>query len=59
MEWISVKDRLPELDGRIFYPALVLRQENPYPTTRLYTSNGWQSKSKVTYWQPLPPPPKE
>lgn len=61
-QWISVETRLPELpEGRVFIPTLVLREENPYPTTRLFTGKGWQTRATVTYWMEykLPQPPKE
>jgi hypothetical protein len=59
MEWISVEDELPDMKGRVFVPTLVLRKENPYPTTRLFTGKNWNSDGTVTHWMPLPEPPKE
>ena len=55
MEWISVEDRLPEETG----PYLVYRKENPYPTTRIWVAEYWDSKTTITHWMPLPDPPKE
>jgi len=59
-EWISVEDRLPEFEGAVLLPTLVLRKENPFPTTRLYSGNGvWQSRATITHWMPLPDPPND
>ncbi len=58
MEWISVKDRLPNLNNRIFVPVLVYRKENPYPTTRMYVALGFRSSATVTHWMPLPKKPE-
>jgi hypothetical protein len=56
-EWISVKDRLPDIAGTAY---LVLRIQNPIPTARLYRGDGlWHSSATVTYWQPLPAPPHQ
>ena len=60
MEWISVKDRLPE-PGR--YVACIAKR-NPFsrfmPMVARIEKNGWanpiteQYISEVTYWMPLP-----
>lgn len=71
MEWISVKDALPEKCGVywICYEAngklrshYSIWQEN----SRKYQGNkfGWKSRelvrsSNIRYWMPLPLPPKE
>lgn len=64
MEWISVKDRLPE-PGR--YVACIAKR-NPFsrfmPMVARIEKNGWanpiteQYISEVTHWMPLPEPPK-
>ena len=59
-EWISVKDRLPE-DGQS-----VLTCKNGICAIQTYEArrNGWLcngwfwSMATVTYWMPLPQPPK-
>ena len=65
MEWISVKDKMPQ-PGRY-----VERKEkrNPFsrfmPRVARIEKNGWanpiteQYISEVTHWLPLPEPPKE
>lgn len=58
--WISVNDALPIYDGLV----LVVDKNN---TIRLgmYTDLGWTSQfgnpmvAHITYWQPLPEPPKD
>jgi len=59
MEWISVKDRLPEkyghyliYDHQIGIPeiAVFLKNHNRFSTDK----NGY----KATHWMPLPEPPK-
>ena len=64
MDWISVKDRLPE-PGR--YVACIAKR-NPFsrfmPMVARIEKNGWanpiteQYISEVTHWMPLPPLPK-
>ena len=59
-EWISVKDRLPEENVRV----LVWLDETLYDYTHIDTDrlkrNAWVRWGKaVTYWMPLPEPPKE
>ena len=59
MEWISVKDRLPEETGGclayIYSPA-----GKPRICVQKYyaSSRGWQAEG-VTNWMPLPDPPEE
>jgi hypothetical protein len=63
LQWISVKDRLPE-DGDDLSIMLVWRNiEHDYDTVRWRYQQGWdcviQDKSTITHWMPLPKPPKE
>lgn len=64
-EWISVKDRLPELgipvaillDGNYMLPDIAYRSSK-------IRGNPWCSRyavrvDSVTHWMPLPEPPKE
>ena len=58
-EWISVKDRLPEKDGRY----LAITKHYKQPVIAQYTKNekypwNWLMNN-VTHWMPLPEPPKE
>ena len=63
-EWISVKDRLPEVGGYV----VCIAKRNPFsrfmPMVARIDKNGWvnpiteQYISEVTNWMPLPQPPK-
>ena len=63
-EWISVKDRLPEAGEYV----VCIAKRNPFsmfmPMVAIIEKNGWvnpmaeQYISEVTYWMPLPHPPK-
>ncbi len=58
MNWISVKDRLPE-EG--YYLVFI---KNPGPFKYIYVAyyygdNEWNVDGEVTHWKPLPEPPKE
>lgn len=59
-EWISVKDRLPEVGMRV----IVCRDEGKVEQGIFLGASGfWKvfgaNTKKVTHWQPLPEPPKE
>ena len=63
-EWISVKDRLPEVGGYV----VCIAKRNPFsrfmPMVARIEKNGWvnpmteQYISEVTHWMPLPPAPE-
>ena len=63
-EWISVKDRLPEVGGYV----VCIAKRNPFsrfmPMVARIEKNGWvnpiteQYISEVTHWMSLPQPPK-
>ena len=53
MEWISVKDRLPDTDGEY------LCTWNGYIGVLIYDrEQGYFHHNKVTHWMPLPELPK-
>lgn len=69
MEWISVKDRLPDRDGNYLCCF-----QTGYIYTEMYDNNGFYDyepefisteyekiyhNNIVTHWMPLPEPPKE
>jgi hypothetical protein len=64
MEWISVEDRLPDINGRY-----IVNHLNHDICVITFSNYGWQQtvyfkdneKSElgfVTHWMPLPKPPK-
>ena len=63
-EWVSVKDRLPEVGGYV----VCIAKRNPFsrfmPMVARIDKNGWvnpiteQYISEVTHWMPLSQPPK-
>lgn len=63
MDWISVKDRLPEIYERVIYyvPGWGIyygnRQEDDTWDAPDVFGPPWLSES-VTHWMPLPEPPK-
>jgi hypothetical protein len=68
MEWISVKDRLPEFTGDFGGFALVSDDVVAYSKSRRaffadYSTQGWcdengETPDGVTHWMPLPPAPE-
>ena len=66
MDWISVKDRLPDMEGEYLvcftYPhtnAIGIDVDGYFPNAT-YIEGGWDVHNGwVTHWQPLPAPPKE
>jgi hypothetical protein len=61
-DWISVRDRLPDVRGNFLvvaieagkYIHITLSEFSKY-----FTMTGRRSYWKVTHWMPLPEPPKE
>lgn len=57
-DWISVKDRLPDVDGEyiVFRPP-----ENTFGDIVIRTFRGGEFSGlfEVTHWMPLPPAPEE
>lgn len=72
-QWISVKDRLPELipcnAGTAYSEAVIIITKNKIAMEAILTDcNGWicdkdfwecEDNDFVTHWMPLPSPPKE
>lgn len=65
MEWISVKDRLPEPGIRKVLVFVPHEHGGIIDMARYLGENGWDFvswkifDSGVTHWLPLPEPPKE
>ncbi len=61
MEWISVKDRLPEEDIVLTYDGFTIRSaEILYEDeNEIVWLDGGVCFSNVTHWMPLPEPPKQ
>ena len=70
-EWISVEDRLPEDDGDVLaivsgYPTPNITLEDVLVVAAFCEGEGWYIEEYrdwdnpiITYWMPLPEPPKE
>lgn len=55
MNWISVKDRLPEPT----YCVLVVTDDGYIEVDALGNDGEWMGYCDITHWMPLPEPPKE
>lgn len=62
MQWISVKDRLPEDDGKYLCctrsGAIVVVKYHHFRDTGRWRTYESVAQS-ITHWMPLPEPPKE
>lgn len=57
--WIPVTERLPEVSG-CYLVTVKNDHERRYSKTAWYHGHGnWFTNQAVTYWMPLPEPPKE
>lgn len=54
--WISVKDRLPEIDG--FYLCWFTFEDGVHGYDIFYYNCGVSLPSSLTHWRPLPEPPE-
>ena len=54
-QWISVKDRLPELGST----CLIVTTKKEEGISIAWAEKAYWSKWDVTHWMPLPQPPKE
>ena len=54
-EWISVKDKLPERQGRYLTRSIIAGQS--LVAILWYEKYGSGFDEEVTHWQPLPEPP--
>jgi hypothetical protein len=68
MEWISVKESLPNEEQIVLIAPKNARASHPRKTLIGYRDHGdlwiqlpnyWIIKETVTHWMPLPEPPKE
>lgn len=64
VKWISVKDRLPEIDGDYLcyvkndVPYISNVQVIEYVEGIGFSWEGYEPDEDVTHWMPLPEPPK-
>ena len=56
MEWISVKDKLPEKNDRYLTLDSFPNNYKIGVSTGSFENGGWVSTS-ITHWMPLPEPP--
>lgn len=64
MEWISVKERLPEANDEVWAWTVFHDSDQEYGDTSWLQDDGtWAMGSAknftVTHWMPLPEPPKQ
>ena len=66
MNWISVKDRLPEYTtraGTSLFVSVLICLDTGFVGEGLYVNDGWELLgvyvTNVTHWMPLPEPPEE
>jgi hypothetical protein len=60
--WVSVKDRLPDKDGKYLVCGKVALSDihgEPIQLVRFTERKEWLTSLSVKYWMPLPEPPKE
>ena len=53
-QWISVKDRLPDEDGRY-----LVCENHMYKWVGVCSMRNGEFEMSVSYWMPLPEPPNE
>ena len=61
-EWISVKDRLPDKDGKYLVCGKVALSDihgEPIRLVRFTERKEWLTSLLVKYWMPLPNPPEK
>ena len=63
LEWISVKDRLPEKNKNVILAAEGLTHQVCYGfyycgMFHIFYTNGASPNNRVTHWMPLPAPPE-
>jgi len=63
MEWISIKDRLPDIDKRvlIYLSHGVIKVDERYKSLYGKQIGNWRytyPETNITHWMPLPEPPK-
>lgn len=59
--WISVKDRMPDKEGRYLVSAIESMQFTHVTVVRFcrhFILTGHRAYWKITHWMPLPEPPK-
>lgn len=61
-EWISVKERLPEIDEQVLtyeegYPRLPIKTN--YILNNYLNTFAYGNMNKITHWMPLPNPPED
>ena len=56
--WIKCSDKLPDLDDDGYSePVLAINEIGNIKVVSFYSDEVFDSISKITHWQPLPPPP--